>query len=330
MKSVNSVFVFIVFAVCTIYFTGYSIADTIITKDGKEIKGIVIEDYKDRIVFSTVEGETTVMKSDIRELLFDSEEGNLIKLAQQAIDRRDYPRAMNYYEMAQKANPDSAEARQGMVFLRGSILRSEEQKKIADTKRQEQLEASGGTAVLRSEADEIQDMERILEKTTGMTIVLTKTAPEIASVKPNSPAYEAGLRKGDLLVSVWEKLTGYLSRKEILDLLINKSAVEIRSMFERTVSVGINRDRSIMPGLEGLIGAQFAMLPEGLTITAIRDEGPAIDSGLQEGDMVMAIDGQQTRYMPLKKAIESIQKSRESTVQLTIKRKAIIWRRSEI
>jgi len=43
----------------------YAAGDLVYTKDGKELRGIVIEDYKDRILFSTVDGETTIMKDNI-------------------------------------------------------------------------------------------------------------------------------------------------------------------------------------------------------------------------------------------------------------------------
>jgi len=65
-----------------------SYADTIYTKEGKEMKGIVVEDYTDRLIFSTIDGEITVMKPDVRELYYDSEEDNLLKLAEQSRERK--------------------------------------------------------------------------------------------------------------------------------------------------------------------------------------------------------------------------------------------------
>jgi C-terminal processing protease CtpA/Prc len=154
--------------------------------------------------------------------------------------------------------------------------------------------------------------------------------PVIESVKSGSPAYEAGLRKGDILVSVWSKLTGYLSLEEILDLLVNKSAIEIRSVIERAIEAAINPDKTMISGPEDLIGASFMMELDGLTISAVKEEGSAAYAGLQKSDLVMAIDGNQTRYMPLKKAVELIRRSNKGNVRLTIRRKAIIWRNKEL
>lgn len=330
MKIFRSITLFSMACICVIFCSKYSSADTLITNDGKEIKGIVVEDYKDRIVFSTVVGEMTVMKSDMRELSFDSEEDNLVKLAELASDRRDYSRAMSYYEMALKANPDSKAAKKGMVYLRGNLFRKEEAMKSADIKRQEEIELYGGAGAMRTEADELNEMAKTMEKSTGMTIAIKGAMPEIETVKPRSPAYEAGLRKGDLLVSVWDKLTGYLPLKELLDLLINRSAIEIRCMVERTYDVAIDPNKTVLSRFEDLLGASFVMEIAGLTISAVREEGPAVEAGLQKGDLVMAIDGKQTRYMPLKKAVELIKNSTAGAVKLTIRRNAIIWRRNEL
>ncbi|MBU0880791.1 MAG: PDZ domain-containing protein [Candidatus Omnitrophica bacterium] len=305
-------------------------ADTITTNDRKEIKGIVVEDYKDRVLFSTVDGEIMMMKSDMRELLFDSEEDNLVKLAEQASERRDYSRAMSYYEMALKINPDSTTVRQGMAYLRGNVFRKEESLKTAEIKRQQDMERYGSQRPAIRRSDDIDGMTKTLEKTTGLKISIEDSLPVIDDLKPDSPAYEAGLRRGDILVSVWSKLTGYLSLKEILDLLVNKSAIEINCVIERVTDVPINPDKTMISGLEDLIGASFTMEMDGLTISAVKESGSGAYAGLQNGDLVIAIDGQQTRYMPLKKAIELIKRSDEENVKLTIRRKAAIWRNKDI
>ncbi|MDD5136859.1 MAG: nickel pincer cofactor biosynthesis protein LarC, partial [Candidatus Omnitrophica bacterium] len=88
-----------IIGVLLVSFASFARADSVITNEGEEIKGIVLEDYKDRIIMSTVSGEKTILKDDIKELYFDEEEDNLIKLAEQAKERRDYIRALTYYDM---------------------------------------------------------------------------------------------------------------------------------------------------------------------------------------------------------------------------------------
>ena len=330
MKLNRTIFIIFTMACLSVSFNGAAFADTITTNDGKEIKGIVIEDYKDRILFSTPDGEITIMKSEMRELSYDSDDENLVKLAEQAIDRRNYSRAMTYYEMALKANPEFVSAKQGIIFLQGMIFRKEESAKIANIKRQEEAELYGGVGARRTESDEIEDMARTLTRSTGMKIAIKNNMPEIESVKPGSPAFEAGVRTGDILVSVWDRLTGYLSLKETLDLLLNRSAIEIRCTIERVTDVPINPKKTIISGIEDLIGASFIMELDGLTISDLKENAPGIEAGLQKGDLIMAIDGKSTRYMQLKKAIELIKNSNSGSVKLTIRRKATIWRSKEI
>lgn len=326
MKVYRIVAISLTIAVAVLNYAGKIAADTITMNDGKEIKGIVVEDYKDRLVFSTADGEMTIMKSEMRDLSYDSEEDNLIKLADQAADRRDYSRAMGYYEMAMKQNPASKAARQGMAYLRGNLFRQEESMKFADIQRQQDIEMYGGRAPLMKESDGIDGMLKKLESTTGMRVSVIDGAPKIESIRPDSPASEAGLRPGDLLISVWSKLTGYLSMPEILDLLINRSAIEIRCEFERSLKVHVNRTMPFVARPEELIDATLAMELDGLTLSMVKPTGVSDLAGLRKGDLVTSIDGLSTRYMPLKKAIDLIRKRKGAAADLTIRRKATIWR----
>ncbi|MCM8761643.1 MAG: PDZ domain-containing protein [Candidatus Omnitrophica bacterium] len=305
------------------FFITRSPADIIYTNDGREIKGIVVEEYKDRLVLSTADGEITVFKSDIRELSFDSEEENLIRLGDQAMDRRDYARALSYYERALKINPESKAAKNGMAYLQSYILRQQEMKKEEDIRKQADLERYGSAI---SKAKGSEDQQAILEKTTGMTIAVTDNFPQVTSVKIGSPAYDAGVRKGDFIVAIWGRLTGYMSLNEILDALLKKSALEIRCTIERTIDVPLNTGRLIGGGTEAAIGASLTMELDGLTVGSVRE--PA--KGLEEGDLITAIGGEQTRYMPLKKAVELISNSKFGSIKLTLRRSVIIWRLSEI
>ena len=55
-------------------------ADTVSLKSGAQQKGIVVEKYNDRVVLSTVDGEVEVKDSDIKDIIYDRREDNLVKL----------------------------------------------------------------------------------------------------------------------------------------------------------------------------------------------------------------------------------------------------------
>ena len=59
---------------------------------------------------------------------------------------------------------------------------------------------------------------------------------------------------------------------------------------------------------------------DGLTVDQIIQGGYASAGGLKEGDLITSIDGQATRYMPLKKAIEVIRESAGQPVKITFRR----------
>lgn len=302
-------------------------ADTIYTNEGQEIRGIIVEDYKDRITLSTVNGEISIMKSDIKELYFDEEVDNLIKLAEQAKEKKDYIKALTYYDLAFRKNPNSKAAKDGLVFLEGYLFRKEQAQKEADVKRREELESFGATvSTVKPEAEEISQKAGRLKKALGITIEVKDGSPQIMSVKRNSPADEAGILKGDRIVAIWARLTGYMDMREVMDAMLDKPSLELKCTLERTVDLETSMFRMVVPASH-LVGASFKMELQGLTVSSVKDGSAAAVAGLKAGDHVTAINGKPTRYMPLKKAISMIRHSKDGTVKLTIRRETLIWRR---
>ena len=292
-------------------------ADTIYTDDGKELRGIVVEDYQDRLVFSTADGEITLMKSNIQRLYFDSEEDNLIKLAELAAERRDYTKAFAYYDMAYKLNPNSKAAKDGLVFLQGYFFRKEETKKEDEVKKREDFENYGTAVPTEKNTEEsVNDLAENLKKGIGITFANEGATPKVEAVGMNSPAEEAGVKPGDRLVAVWGRLTGYMPLKDLMATLSEKPALELKCTLERVINVSVNG-----------LGASFSMEFDGLTVSAVKEDSSAFEAGLKKGDLVTDINDNSTRYMPLKKAMQMIRHSKDGIVKLTIRREALIWRK---
>jgi C-terminal processing protease CtpA/Prc len=312
--------VFFLIAVCFFSSADVARADTIYTRQGKEIKGIVVEDYNDRIVFSTADGEITIMKPDIRELYYDSEEDNLIKLAEQAKEKKDYVRAFIYYDKALKVNPQSKKALEGTVFLQGYLFRKDQLQKEEDIKKREAIE-NYGTAIKEepSEGEKLKQKADTLYKSLGIAIKMESGTPVVESVRLKSPAQEAGIKRGDRLIAVWSRLTGYLSNDEVLDMLLDKPSLELKCTMERDVDVHLD------PG--NVIGASFSMEFDGLTVAGVREGAAAARAGLKKADLVTSINGQSTRYMQLKAAMEKIRCSKGRLAKFAIRREVLIWRK---
>lgn len=302
-------------------------ADTIYLKDGKELKGIVVEDYRDRLTFSTADGEISLMKSDIRELYFDSDQDNLLALAKQSVDRKSYERAFAYYNKVLKMDPNSKEAKDGIAFLQGYMYRKNELMKEYDVARREEFERYG-TVSGAGPADEKSYEESVakLNKSLGITLSIGDVFPVVQKVVSGSSAAEAGVKAGDRIVAVWGRLTGYIPLKEIVKMMIEKPLIEIKCTIERTVDIPVGRG-GFSNSPDSLIGASLAMEFDGLTISGVKGAGPAIEAGLAKGGLVTAINGKPTRYMPLKKAIGMIKDAKGGVISITFRKELTIWRR---
>lgn len=304
-----------VFLFCGLWAIDYGLSDTIYTKENKEIKGIVIEEYKDRVLVSTVDGERTLMKSDIKELYFDTEEQNLIKLAEQARDRGDYIKSFVYYDKAFKVNPNSKSAKDGIVFLQGYLFKKDMAKKEEDVKRRNEFEAKGaGPVTIKTEEEKFKEGLEKLKNAVGITLISNGGFTEVENVSKGSPAYEAGMRKGDRLIAIWGRLVGYLPIQEVVETMLEKTSLETKCTIERMVELK-GRDT----------GLELKMQFDGLTVAGIREGSRAQAAGMMPNDLITYINGQSTRYTPIKKAAELIKKSRGGIVKITFRRDVVIW-----
>lgn len=305
------------------------LSDTLYTNDGRELKGIVVEDYKDRIVISTIDGEITTLKSDVKQLYYDSEADNLVKLAEQAREHGDMIKAFAYYDMALRADPDSRPARDGIVFLQGYLFRKEQVKKEDEVRKREEFEKFGVATIVeeKSPEDTLKDLSAAMRRTIGMSLVTKDGSQVVDSVMTGSPAAEAGVKKRDIIVAVWGRLTGYMSLEDVMKVLLEKPSLEIKCMVERDVVVRLNPERNVISSLKDISGASFTMLFDGLTVSDVVEGGPAFDAGLAKGDLVVSIDGKSTRYMPLKKAVAIMRGTKNGYIHFKIRRELLIWRK---
>ena len=300
-------------------------ADTVYKNDGGEIKGIVLEDYKDRIVMSTAGGEVEVMKSDIRELYFDDEEKSYIKIAEQARDRGDYGKSYEYYEKALQLNPDSKAAKEGAAFLQEYVYKKEQSLKREFIKKRAESEyrtTAGDTFAAGTEASGRDAV--IVRQSFGIELKENGSAVEIARVERDSPAQKAGFMKNDRLIALWGKLVPYMSLNEVLVLLVKDNYARIECTIERMVEVRRSGGVSILKRGNGALGAYFCVRLGGLTVEDVNADSPAFEAGLKKGDLIVAIDGQPTRYIPLKKAVQMIKDSPQEIASLTIRRDILL------
>jgi len=123
----------------------------------------------------------------------------------------------------------------------------------------------------------------------------------VASVAPDSPAAQAGIRRGDILIQVNNQPVNFAGEliSQVQSLTVGDQ-VEIRLLHgdeERTVTATLG-DRNGQPYL-GVVpcgGMGRMMMAEplrpGATIIEVTPDSPAAQAGLQPNDTITAIDGQ--------------------------------------
>ena len=185
-------------------------ADVIYDRSGGTLKGLVVEEHRDRIVLSTEGGEQTVLRSQIEEVFYAEPERNYLYLGMQALEAGDFAMARGFFGKALQINPDLLEA--------------------ADA-----LERAADLEKKRAVWDEKDPPEVALERQWGMMLSSGKERAVVSELRPGSAAERAGLLAGDLLVAAWNSSLSFLSPAEVAAELVGPAASRIKLTFQRRV-----------------------------------------------------------------------------------------------
>jgi len=88
------------------------------------------------------------------------------------------------------------------------------------------------------------------------------------------------------------------------------------SVFDPVESVKLTLDDSPVAG----IGVLIAQVDEGIRVDGVRPESPAEEAGLENGDMIVAIDGHDTEGWSSYEAMDEITGDEGTVVKLEIRR----------
>lgn len=304
-------------------------ADTIYMKDGQEKKGIVVENYHDRIVLSTVDGEKEIKKEDIKDILYDRRQQNLVKLGDFHEQRGNLMKAYTYYKKAHQLDPDYKEAQDKFIHIRSILLRRPEKQLREDISRRQTLFKESGRPYEPKITEGVPNtVEDRLKNTTGLVLVSDNEMPKVDMVLDDSPAQKAGIQREDFIYSVWGKLTGYMDLYTICNMMVESVSPETTLAIKRNIVIMFDPDIDRRYGGVGRIGFSLDMTEEGLTITDVKAGSIAAGQGLAKDDLITAIEGKSTRYMPLKDAVRYIDEScSKGRVELEVIREATLWRK---
>ena len=319
-------FITFVYVVVLVVVSEYFVAaDTVHLIDGSETKGIVVENYHNRIVLSTFEGEKEIEKTSIKDILYDRREQNLLKLGDYHQEKGNFLQAYSYYKKAYEINPDYKEVRDKFIYARSIFLKNPEKQFKSDMARKQALFKETGK-VYNPVIKEKNDIpETVLKNKIGIVLYEDDYMPKIASVVPLSSGSQSGIKTGDIIFSIWGKMTGYLDLDIVVDMIINNPSPEITLTIKRRIQ--ISRLKGLARGSDEP-GISIGIIEEGLAVKAVRPGSDSAKNGLLEGDIITNINGEPTRYMPLNTAAFKIQENFVSDkLQLDILRSVYLWRK---
>lgn len=288
-------------------------ADTVYLNDNIPIKGIVVEEYVDRIIYSTADGEKEILKSDIARIEYDEPVDNLINLGDSAFNKGYHRVALKYYLMAQAQNPDIKPLNNKIYHTETLIYKTPEIQKRDFLALKNEVISGYMPPVEPTEKASAKDD---IKKEMGLSLSREKRGRfYIEGMKMNSPFRKAGAKTGDAIIAVWSKLCDYLTFGDIHNLFSDPREAMITITIERGLPLK-NGDFS---------GAEFKMEWEGLTIASVGKDSPAQKAGLKKDDFVTAIGQESTRYMPLKEVLNRLKKNQVG-INITIRRRLTVFK----
>ncbi|MFA6636968.1 MAG: PDZ domain-containing protein [Candidatus Omnitrophota bacterium] len=294
--------------------------DVVITKDREKIKGVIVEEYKDRVVISTLDGEKEILRRDIANINFDLEEQNLVSMGDLYQDRAMYQESYYYYRQALEVNPNCKSAKEGLDYS-GSMLQQFERKmKLNHIKRMNE-ENAWRMGVKTPE----ENIEEEFRRGLGFSVEPYKANFRVTDVQRLSPAYEAGLIEGDIIVALWGRMVGYSRPEEFVSRIMSSDVIEVRLTIERGLEIELEDTSGNLTSLMGMNIAYSET--EGFEVMSVAEGGRAARAGIIAGDIFTEIEGNSTRYMPLSDMERVFMEKMGSSVNVTIKRDISIWKR---
>ncbi len=301
-------------------------ADTVVLKNGKELKGLVVEQHTDRIVLSTEKGELPILSNSVKDVLYDEPAQNFIKIGKDYEAKGSLGEAFAYYEKALETDPNSEEARRSMEGVRSRFWASategpreeiEKRQIIYDAwQRNKPLEEMFKTKALKQTKE--------LQEGLGLTLEKKDDWVRLAFVDPKKAAHHAGLKKNDRLVSIDNQSLRYLGVDVVAKKMLLPHYASFNIEFERDCF--LNKEEARKMTLKEL-GFKLKIKREGIITRSVRSESPAGASGIKNRDLLVKVNGVSTRYMSVREAVKLIENSEEDRVVVAVRRAALLTRR---
>ena len=298
-------------------------ADTVFLKSQSEIKGIVVEEYIDRVKLNTVDGEIVVLKKDVKDILYDMPVQNLIKLGDFHKAKGNAARAYAYYKKAFQVD-GSYKLAVSRYTQMSSMFMKQPQEQLEEEMRRKKVLMDASRSQVVSLTQPKESGQEILKNNIGLELSMVKNKPLVVNVVLASPASNAGIKRGDYIIALNNKLTGYMELEDFYDEVFNITVSEINFKIERAFVFELKDLRSHeKEGVKG-IGFNLGIKEGGLVADKVYDKTLAQYSGVEEQDLIVKINGQETRYMPMDEVMGIFRETKEQLV-MSVHRSVSVW-----
>ncbi len=299
-------------------------ADTIVLKNGKDLKGLVVEKYADRIILSTEKGEIPILLSGIKDIHYDTAEQNYFKSGK-AYEAENKPgQALAFYEKALEENPNFEEARVAALGVRNRFWATATEGPLNEVERQQAVYDAWqrGTAVEETFKKKQIEQATLLKERLGLTLEKKGDWARIANVDSAKAAALAGLRRSDRLVSIDGESLRYLNLEVVAKGLLLPRYSNFNLEFDRDCVL----NKKASPGRLKDLGFELKLRYRGVMVSSVKENSAAQATGLKNEDLLTHVNAFSTRYMPLKNVIHLIENSKEEKMVLTVRRSALLAR----
>jgi len=306
-------------------FSNLAYADTVIMKNKTKVKGLVVDEYVDRIALSTIDGEKYILREEIEVIEYDTPEQNFMQLGRAYEGKGWYDKAAFYYKKAMDINPDYKDAREAYLSSHAKMWREEEKRTKKEVELFNMAAEFQRARKNKKAAPVVKNKESMVREGLGITLTENNGIFTISEVAPGSSAAKAGIQKGDFLTGIWGRLIRYSKFEDVLNELSGPRYSEVKILLEKDIPVSMEAKENFYKELSVSLGFEY----EGLVIKDIVSGKKGDMAGLKKGDFVTAIDKNITRYLPMDSVIALISSPKNNTVVFTVRRVINLRREGE-
>lgn len=301
-----------------------ALADTLVLKNGKEMKGLVVEQHVDRVILSTEKGEVPVLSKRIKKIIYDDAEQNFLQVGKAYEAEGKYGEALAYYEKAVQINPNLEEAKTLAAGVRNRFWASSTEGPRTEVETKQLLYDSWGQQKPMDELIQQKEVEQSKKLKEDLGIHLKKKGDwvEISEIDAKKDAWQAGLRRADRLASIDGQSLRYLNEDAVTKKMLTPRYSNYSLEYERDVALSKANGSSLKQ-----LGLGLKLEYQGIRVSSVHKGSAAESAGLKNNDLVIKVGNEPTRYMPLGKVLSAIENANTAEALLTIRRNALLSRR---